>query len=435
MTAHLTNHPMLEMLFISQLHPARDSARKHSEKQIEQLVSSIRRFGVRGAILIDTDDRIVAGNALAEAARRAGLLEVPVIRESFLNDAERRAFALAHNRLAERSDWDDEKLKIELEFLFNQECGLEGTGFNLTDLDFSINDATPIEESIELAHPTEAAVTRVGDLWRIGPHRLYCGDACEATSFEAVLESELARLIFGDLPYNVPVNGHIRGRGATAFREFAMASGEMSTAEFTAFLRAIFRNCVRFSTNGSIHYQCMDWRHLREILDAADGVYSEFKQLVVWAKPSGGQGAFMRSRHELVLVFKSGRARHVNNIGLKRYRTNIVEYPGCSGFYRGRDSDLAAHATVKPTALVADFLLDCSRRGDLILDPCAGSGTSLLAAHRTARRAAGIEIDPLYVDTALRRLASVSGLIPLLADGRTFEEVEASRGVEGSAGA
>jgi DNA modification methylase len=422
----LSNHPKLEMLKISRLKQDPHATRTHDDGQIEQLVSSIRRFGFRGAILIDADNQIIAGHAMALAAPQAGLTEVPVIREHFLNEAEQRAFAIAHNRLAEHSNWDDDKLKVELDFLF-EEGGLEGTGFSLKDLDFTIGEQAVEEERVELPLPDAVPVSRTGDLWEIGPHRIYCGDARDARSFELLLGTELASLVFGDLPYNVAVNGHIRGRGTNTFDEFALASGEMSRAEFTAFLRQIFRNCAQFSKDGSIHYQCIDWRHLREILDAADGVYSEFKQLVVWAKPSGGQGSFLRSRHELVLVFKSGRARHINNIGLKRYRTNVVEYPGCSGFYRGRKDDLEAHPTVKPIPLVADFLLDCSNRGDLVLDPCAGSGTSLLAAHRTKRKAAAIEIDPLYVDTALHRLTAMSGLTARLSDGRSFQKVAADR--------
>ncbi len=427
MTSVLLNHPKLEMLAISQLKPDPNNPRKHSPKQIEQLISSLRRFGFRGAILIDQDGSILAGNALWEAAKRCGFEEVPTIRSTFLSDGERRAFILAHNRLAELSEWDDEKLKQELDFLFKAEISFDGTGFELKDLDFSLPGLPQKEEKIEFLPPDAKPVTRLGDLWQIGPHRLYCGDARDPQSYERVLCDELAAIVFGDLPYNVAVNGHVRGKGANNFAEFAAASGEMSPPEFTSFLRAIFRNCARFSADGSIHYQCMDWRHLREILDAAEGVYTEFKQLVVWAKPVGGQGAFMRSRHELVLVFKSGRGKHINNIGLTRYRTNVVEYQGCAGFYKGRDADLALHATPKPIALVSDFLIDCSNRGDLVLDPTSGSGTSLLAAHHLKRRGAGIEIEPLYVDTALQRLSSASGLTPTLEDGRPFDQVAADR--------
>ena len=244
-----------------------------------------------------------------------------------------------------------------------------------------------------------------------------------------LLGEERARLVFGDGPYNIPIDGFVSGTGR--HREFVMGAGEMSPPEFTAFQRAIFRNCVRFSVSGSIHFQCMDWRHMREMLDAADGVYSEFKQLIVWAKQSGAMGTFYRSRHELVFVFKSGKGKHVNNFVLGdtgRYRTNVVEYAGANSFRKGRAADLAAHSTVKPLALVADFLLDCSNRGDLVVDPFCGSGTTLIAAHRTQRWAASIELDPGYVDVALERLRAVTGIQPVLdRDGRGFDAVKAAR--------
>ena len=426
----ILNHPKLEMLPLSELHLNPDRLRKRKKKQIEQLISSLRRFGFRGALLIDENGMIVAGNGMFEAATIAGYTEVPAIRMSFLNDAERRAFIVAHNRLAELSEWDDAKLKLELEFLFEHDLHLDGTGFELSALDFSIGNEPPSdEELVELPLADATAVSRVGDLWMVGDDlRLYCGDSRDSASYEALLADERAQLVFGDPPYNVKLDGHVGGNGKFKPREWAMATGEMSPPEFTAFLRGVFRNCVRFSTNGSLHLQCMDWRHLREILDAGDGVYSEFKQLVVWAKPTGGQGAFLRSRHELILIFKSGRDSHVNNVlGSKRYRTNVVEYAGANGFYKGRARDLKDHSTIKPTALVADFLLDFSNPGDLVLDPFSGSGTTLQACQKTRRRGAAIEIDPVFVDTALRRLRDATGLVPIHADGRTFDEVAADR--------
>ena len=426
----LLNHPRIEMTALSALKPNPNNPRRHADKQVERLVSSLRRFGWRGAILAEEDGLIVAGNGLFAAATRMGSLEVPVIRTSFLNEAERRAFVVAHNRLAELSEWDDDKLKIELDILFEQDGHLDGTGFDLSALDFSIGGEPAEEERVELPEPDAVAVSRLHDLWHLGPHRLYCGDARDPASYDALLGGDVAQIIFSDPPYNVPIDGHVGGNGRFAPRDFVMGKGEMSATEFTAFLRSVFRNCVRHATDGSLHLHCMDWRHLREILDASDGVYTEFKQLVVWAKPSGGQGAFLRSRHELILIFKSGRAKHTNNVLMGqsgRYRTNVVEYPGASGFYKGRDRDLADHSTIKPTALIADFLLDFSHRGDLVLDPFCGSAGAFQAAHKTHRRGAGIELDPVFVDTALRRLRDATGLIPTLADGRTFDEVAKER--------
>jgi len=428
------NHPRVVMLATAALIPNPRNARDHTDKQIAQIAANIRRFGFLVPIVVDADDMIVAGHGRWEAAKKLGLDQVPCIRAEFLTDADRRAFALAENRLAELSEWNTELLTDELELLFEEGFDIGVIGFSTADIDFTVVDEDRPKKSskaerVELPDLGEPAVSRVGDLWVIGPHRLYCGDARDVASWEALLGDERARLVFADPPYNVPVNGHVSGTGR--HREFVAGAGEMSVPEFTTFLRTVFRNCVRFSVGGSIHYHCMDWRHTREILDAADGVYDEFKQLVVWAKTNGSMGTFYRSRHELVFVFKAGKGKHTNNFGLGetgRYRTNVVEYAGANTFRKGRAEDLEAHSTVKPIAMVADFLLDCSNRGDLVVDPFIGSGTTLIAAHRAKRRGAGIELDPLYVDTALRRLAKVSGLTPVLAgDGRTFDEIALAR--------
>ena len=381
-------------------------------------------------IVIDDKGSIVAGHGRWAAAAELGLDEVPVIRVRFLSDADRRAFAIAENRIAELSGWDDDLLASELSFLLEDGYELAITGFTLADMDFSVG-AAPLdkEELVELPDPDRDAISRTGDLWLIGPHRLYCGNSLLAESYEAVLGDERAALVACDPPFNVKIQGHASGNGRTRHREFLMASSELSVAEFTAFLRTAFRMCARFSVDGSIHYHFMDWRHLREILDAADGIYSEFKQLLVWKKLNAGQGAFYRSQHELILVFKNGRAAHQNHfkMGKNRYRTNVLEYAGANGFYKGREQDLEAHSTVKPTALIADLLLDCSSPGDLILDAFAGTASTLLACHHTGRRGAAIEIDPLYVDTALRRLTVATRTCAVHADGRTFEQVADDR--------
>jgi DNA modification methylase len=425
------------MLATSSLTPNPRNARTHSDKQIRQLAANIRRFGFLVPLIVESETNIIlAGHARWQAAPLAGLDEVPCIRAKFLSEQEQRAFALADNRLAELSDWNTELLQEELESLFEGGIDIGTIGFSMADLNFALvneEEAKPAKaEKVELPDPNAAAISRIGDLWLMPPHRLYCGDARDVASWEALLGDDRANLVFGDGPYNVPINGHVSGTGR--HREFVMATGELSPSEFTAFQRAVFRNCVRFSVDGSIHYHCMDWKHTRELLDAADGVYDEFKQLVVWSKTNAGMGTFYRSRHELVFVFKAGKGKHTNNFGLGetgRYRTNVVDYAGANTFRKGRAEDLEAHSTVKPAALVADFILDCSNRGDLVVDPFIGSGTTLIAAHRTKRRGAGIELDPLYVDTALRRLAKATGIAPVLAgDGRTFDEIAVARTAE-----
>lgn len=428
------NHPQLEMLPVAALTPNPDNARLYSDKQIAQLSANIERFGFLVPVIIDARNIVVAGNGRLEAARKIRLDEIPVIRANFLSEQERRAYALADNRLSELSEWDEDVLQSELEILFEGGLDITEIGFSTADLDFAIVEEEPElaankAEEIVLPDPASDAVTQPGDLWVVGPHRLVCGSSLDTLVWEQLLEGSIADIVFADPPYNVPINGHVSGTGQ--HREFAFASGEMTAPEFTHFLRTMFRNCVRFSRDGSIHYHCIDWRHLREMHDAADGVYDQLKQLIVWNKGHGAMGTFYRSQHELVLVFKNGKARHINNFGLGetgRYRTNVVDYAGCNTFRKGREADLAAHSTVKPTPMVADFLLDCSNRGDLVVDPFLGSGTTLLAEHKTKRRGAAIEIDPLYVDTALARIKAMSDLEPVLdGDGRTFVEIAAER--------
>lgn len=430
MVSHTFNHPRIELLASSSIRPNPKNPRTHSEKQLALLAASIQRFGFVVPIIVDDDNSIIAGDARFKAAvHKLGYEDLPAVRVRFLTEADRRAFALAENRLAELGGWDDALLKAELEFLFEADYEISVTGFELKDLDFSIDTPTQ-EELVEVPALDETAVSRPGDLWVVGPHRIYCGNSRDPASFEALLGDERASLVISDPPYNVRVSGHVSGLGKAKHREFVEASGDMTPAEYMTWLRSVFRNCVRFSSDGSIHFHFMDWNHAREILDAADGVYTEFKQLIVWCKTNAGMGTFYRSQHELVFVFKNGRGPHINNFALGqggRYRTNVWSYAGCNTFRRGRDADLEAHPTVKPLALLMDAILDCSNCGDLVLDPFSGSGSTLVAAHKTKRRGAAIELDAIYVDTSLKRLCSVTGLSATLADGRTFDEVAVDR--------
>jgi DNA modification methylase len=275
------------------------------------------------------------------------------------------------------------------------------------------------------------AVTRLGDLWQIGAHRLICGDATDLETSARLLDGARAQMVFTDPPYNVKIDGHVSGLGAIKHREFAFASGEMTQAEFTAFLERVFANLVVRAVDGAIHFVCMDWRHLGEVLAAGGRTFSELKNICVWNKTNGGMGSLYRSQHEMVFVFKSGSATHINNVELGRhgrYRTNVWTYAGANTFSATRDADLAMHPTVKPVALVADAILDCSKRRGIVLDVFAGSGTTLVAAERTGRRGYGTELDPAYCDTILRRVSGVTGVeARLLATGQTFAEVASER--------
>jgi 16S rRNA G966 N2-methylase RsmD len=365
---------------------------------------------------------------------------VPTIRLEHLSDAQVRAYVIADNKLAENAGWDQELLALELQGLaaLDLDFDLTVTGFETPELDLLIGDGAGGEpeeaDRIPDIDPRVAAVSRLGDLWQIGRHRLLCGDATKAESYTQLMENRRAQMVLIDPPYNVPVDGHVCGLGSIKHAEFAMASGEMSAAEFTAFLESVLRHHASYSVDGAIHFVCMDWRHIGELLAAGQAVYSELKNLCVWCKTNGGMGSLYRSQHELVFVFKAGSAAHVNNVELGRhgrYRTNVWRYPGLNSFGQERANTLLLHPTVKPVALVADAILDCSRRGAVVLDGFAGAGTTLLAAERTGRTGYGIEIDPRYVDVAIRRLATHAGLDAVHAEsGKAFAKLEASRAAE-----
>jgi DNA modification methylase len=257
-------------------------------------------------------------------------------------------------------------------------------------------------------------VSKPGDLWQLGRHSLLCGTALDAASYHALLRGARAHMVFTDPPYNVPIQGHASGRGAIQHREFAMAAGEMDQVEFTSFLTRSCSLMARHSVVGALHFLCMDWRHTSEILEAGTLAYTDLKNVCVWVKDNGGMGSLYRSQHELVFVFKHGSGLHRNNVQLGQYgrnRTNVWHYPCANTFSRQSDegSLVALHPTVKPVALVADAILDCSARGDVVLDPFLGSGTTLL-----------------YVDTVIRRWQAYAGeKATHFATGKRFDDVAA----------
>ena len=428
----------IELVSINDLQPYPRNARTHSKKQIRQIADSIRRFGFVNPPLVDDNNQIIAGHGRVEAAKLLGLTEVPILRVSHLSEADKRAYILADNRLAEMAGWDREILATELQGLIDLDFEVELTGFETPEIDILLDDAAEAgshpsgpEDDVPAPPSPHEAVSRAGDLWTLGSHRLLCGTALDAAAYDTLLAGERAEMVFTDPPYNVPIDGHVSGLGRIRHREFAMASGEMSEAEFTRFLEKVFGCLDGHSVDGSIHFVCMDWRHLWEALQAGRAIYTELKNLAVWNKTNGGMGSFYRSKHELVFVWKSGKEPHINNFELGqhgRYRTNVWDYAGVNTIRPGRLEELALHPTVKPVAMVVDAIKDCSRRKGLILDPFMGSGTTLIAAERTGRQAYGIELDPTYVDVALRRWQTYAGKSAMLvATNQPFEEVEEQR--------
>lgn len=429
----------VESMPLASLKPQARNPRTHSPKQVRQIADSIRTFGFVNPILIDSDGGVIAGHGRIEAAKVLGIDAVPSIRLADMTEAQKRAYILADNKLAENAGWDNELLAIELNYIADLDIDfdLTITGFETAEIDLLMHASDTTDGGGEEADETcdvdraQPAVSRPGDLWLLDRHRLLCGDATANDSFEHLLDGHRAQMVFTDPPYNVPIEGHVSGLGGVRHREFVMASGEMSEAEFTSFLEQIFGRLVEHSTDGAIHYICMDWRHCFELLSAGRRTYAELKALCVWNKSNGGMGSLYRSKHELVFVFKNGNAHHVNNIELGRFgrnRTNVWDYAGMNTFRDGRLEDLAAHPTVKPVDMIADAILDCSKRDAIVLDCFGGSGTTVIAAEKTARRAAVMEIDAAYVDVTIRRFEKITGERAVHAvSGKTFADVTLER--------
>lgn len=400
------------MLSVDALRPYPKNARTHSNKQLRQIADSIERFGFTNPVLIDRDNMVLAGHGRAAAAKLLGIEEVPCVRIEHMTPAEKRAYVLADNKLALNAGWDEDILAEELSTLLESDLdfGIGLTGFSIAEIDSLVEGACPEEsgdpEEDRLPDKDGPARCRPGDLWQLGRHRLFCGNALDAVAVSVLMDGEIARMVFTDPPYNVPIDGHVGGSGKIKHREFAMASGEMTDQQFTSFLRASFESMAAHSADGSIHYVCMDWRHMGEMLAAGEDVYSELKNLIVWVKDNGGMGTFYRSRHELIFAFKKGTAAHINTFELGqhgRYRTNVWQYRGVNTLKTGRMDELALHPTVKPVQMIADAIKDVSGRGDIVLDLFGGSGSTLIAAHKTGRCGYLMELDPIYCDRIIRR--------------------------------
>jgi DNA modification methylase len=432
----------IDYMRVCELRPYPNNARTHSKKQVRQIANSIAKFGFCNPVLIDDDKQIIAGHGRVEAAKLLGIAAVPTYRLSHLSEADKRAYILADNKLAEKAGWDKQILAIELQGLIDLDFEIELTGFEMPEIDIILEDAHEADgassgpEDAVPQYSSGAAVTRTGDLWLLGNHRLLCGDARDGAAYDRLLEGAKAEFVFTDPPYNVAIDGNVCGLGRIRHREFAMGCGEMSEVEFTTFLKTVFDRLAEHTIDGSIHQICMDWRHMWEMLAAGRQVY-ELKNLCVWNKTNAGMGSFYRSKHELVFVWKSGNAAHINNFELGQHgrnRTNVWDYAGVNTMRAGRLEELAMHPTVKPVALVADAIKDCSRRGGLVLDPFCGSGTILIAAERTGRKARALEVDPTYVDVGVRRWQSYTGKNAVLAaSGETFETIEEQRAAKPAA--
>lgn len=407
----------------------------HKGKQVQQIASSIFKFGFNNPILIDENNLIIAGHGRWLAAKELGMETVPVIRLIHLSDSEKRIYRITDNKLTETGAWDVNLLQIEFSELekLDLDVSLEITGFDMAEIDLILepilteeNDKPDEEANAVPFIPEEEIVSKTSDIWLLGKHRIICGNSLEELTYEALFKGQKAVMGFFDAPYNVQINGHVCGKGSVKHSEFAMASGEMSSKEFQEFLTKAMTLQVKYSTDGSIHYQCIDWHHMKEMLNAGLSAYSDIKNLCVWNKSNAGLGTFYRSKHELVFIFKNGKKPHINNFELGsngRYRTNVWDYAGVNSFGKEK-ANLQYHPTVKPMEMVRDAILDVSNRGQIVLDAFLGSGTTLIAAEKCGRICYGIELEPKYVDTAIRRWEEITGEDAIhVESGKSYKEL------------
>ena len=421
------NELQIKYLPIGALKDNDRAPRTHNGSQRRKLAAGVRRFGQIAPIIVDDQNVIIDGHAVRDAVRDAGHDEIAVVVVRNRDPAEVRAIRLALNRIAADAKWDEDKLRIEFQDLIDLGFDMELTGFDAVEIDVSLSIGEVTSGEVEDPPPEPEAtppITRPGDIWIMGDHHVACGDCRDTDMVTALFGAAEAQMMFSDPPYNVQIDGFVAGRGR--HREFAFASGEMSSQAFTAFLEEFLSAAGNVMRDGAIGYVCMDWRHLPELLSATERAKLALMNLCVWAKTNAGMGSFYRSQHELVLVLKKGDAPHINNfeLGQKgRSRSNLWSYRGMNAFGADRDQLLRVHPTVKPVALVADAIKDVSRRNDIVFDPFLGSGTTLIAAHRTGRRCRGLEIDPAYVDVVVRRWQAETGHEAVHAEtGESFED-------------
>ncbi|MBT3392486.1 MAG: ParB N-terminal domain-containing protein [Elusimicrobiaceae bacterium] len=425
----------IEYLPLSTIKPYKNNPREHSPKQISQIAKSIKQFGFTASILIDEDNEILAGHARLEAAKIINLKTVPTVMIKHLSDAEKKAYRVADNQLCLVGKWDFDLLKLEfaeIEKLENLDFSLDITGFETGEIDV-ILDGSLADKDKKLNEkdntipfiPKNEIISKFGDIWELGNHKILCGDALQSENYKKLLGDKKADMICVDFPYNLHVDSFACS-GKIQHKNFAMAAGEMSSEEFQEFLNKNFKLLKEYSKNGSLHYAFMDWRHIKEIILAGTDIYEHYINLCLWSKDNAGMGSLYRSRHELIFIFKHGNRPHTNNVQLGsmgRYRTNIFEYPGVNSFGKNREN-LKLHPTCKPVEMIKDMVLDVTNRGDLVLDSFLGSGTTLIASEKINRKCFAMEIEPLYVDTAIRRWQDLTGKSAVhVESGKTYREL------------
>ncbi|MBP6110957.1 MAG: ParB N-terminal domain-containing protein [Sphingobium sp.] len=406
---------------------------EHPTGQISMLKRSMTRFGFTNPVLLTPDNVVIAGHGRLIAAKELGCTHVPAIILSGLTEAEQRAYRIADNAIALKGKWALDLLAIEAQYVLDAGIAPIELGFEMGELDFAIEGAkkekAKAEEPVPEPARTGPPVSRVGDLWTVGLHRILCGDARDPACYRILMGGEKADMVLTDMPWNVPVNGHVSGLGKIKHPEFPMASGEMGKEEFASFTTIVFQNQADFAKPGALVLEFIDWRSVAMMITVGETIFDRLMNICVWVKPSGGMGSLWRSRHELVCAFRVKGGKHANNVRLGKFgrnRTNVWEYAAPNGFGSEREN-LKIHPTAKNVEMLADAILDCTQRGGIVLDPFLGSGATILGAQGVGRIGRGMELDPYYVDLAVQRITKEIGNEAVLADGRTFAEVTSER--------
>jgi DNA modification methylase len=426
----------VEQLPLDQLKHFPDNPRIHEEEAINTLARMIQATQIMPPLMVDTHNRILAGEGRCAAARLLGMKTVPVLRALNRSEAEMQAFRLADNRAVELSRWDEKLLTVSIKGLadLKPNFNLEVTGWKQAEIDIkfqSLLEPQNAGDNDQVPEVPAQPVTRLGDLFLCGPHRILCGSALEKDDFARLMNGQLAAMIMQDPPYNVSVKKHVGGLGRIQHEEFLIASGELSRNEFLTFLTEQLQLNAEVCQPGGTLMSWMDWRSIDLLMAAGRACGLDLVNMCVWVKTNGSMGSLYRSKYELVCVFRKPGGKPINNVQLGkfgRYRTNVWTAPGANSFGADRIEELGSHPTPKNLDTFADAIRDVTHRDNIVLDCFLGSGTSLSAAERTGRVAYGMELEPKYVDVAVLRWEKLTGQKAVLdGDGRTFAELAADR--------
>jgi len=403
--------------------------RKNDRAHVRGIANAISMLGFNVPLLIGKNNVLIDGGSRLQAAKLLDLSSVPCIRVDHLDATEQRLLRLAVNRLGEKGSWDLGELEEEFKELIIADAPIEISGFGADEVEQLVNavDQDGLE-TVDLAPSTGPAIARLGDLFRLGTHWLICGDGSDPTVIRRLMGHDVARFVFTDGPCNVAIGGEATDGKA---REFANASGEMTEVKFLSFHRKWIEAVLPCLADGGLLGTFIDWRSLPRVHAAATASALTPLDLVVWAKANAGAGGLYRSQHELLPLFKKGSASHVNNLSFgkrARSRTNLWTYPGGSSSGSGARKGPSDHGSAKPTAMLEDALIDLTNRGDIVLDPFLGSGSTLVAAENSGRACRGVDLSPLFIDVIIRRYEALTRATAVLADtGEPFAALAARR--------